>query len=718
MASSSTPREVGHVRDALHREFDEFVDMTDVRPDQHEQQFLSRALSALVVRKLAGIESSLAAGALVDGFGDTGIDAVAISDRGSRLWLLQSKWSDRGTASFNVAAALKLVEGLKLIDAMKFDRLNAKFQRHAARVEAVLRDPRTKITLVVVLMGPAELHPDVAQRLKDAQKDFNQYSAILDYEVWGTERLWRTVRDDLAEPPIDLTAKMDEWTYLAEPYEAYQGRVSVAEIAEWYTAHGDRLFEKNIRKSLGLTEVNYGLVDTLTQDPGLFWYYNNGITLLCDTAERHNWRRGTRSPVELCLRGASVVNGAQTVTAIAEAMQREPGTAADGYVGVKVVTTENCPDDFGIAVTRTTNTQNSVERRDFAALDRVQEDIRDDFALTLGKTYSFKRGELDPAPEAGCSIVEAAIAMACAHRNPELAARVKQNSDLLWEPGPTGVYSQIFSRPPSALRVWRTVVATRSVRASLSKSKDGLDGRAKVIAEQGDFLITHVVFRCLDAEGIEDPNCDWRLALEEAEDLTLKTLTWLVYHLDAEFGPTSYIGSTFANPVRCELLAAKVSGSLVAGQPIPDIPEEYRTVKRSRRGRRPNAVPTLVNSGRIPDGTILIYEAYSGSEAAALSEWLGEDARRGRASWINSRAKPLLWSYDGKRYSPSGLVALMWEQAGWRTRHRAVQGPSRWHLPGQGSLWQLARQVMDELDDPPDSGVEDLAGMELSTEPT
>ena len=304
MPAPVMPREVRHVRDALYREFDTLIDMSDVQPEQHEQHFLSRAVAALVVRKLTGVGSSVAANALIDGRGDTGVDAIAISDSGSHLWLIQSKWSDRGIASLNVAAALKLVEGLKLIDARQFDRFNTRFQRHAERIEAVLRDPRTKITLTVVLMGPSELHPDVARRLEDAEHDFNKISPVLDYEVWGIERLWETVRNDLAEPPISLVAKMDEWVHLAEPYEAYQGRVSAAEIAEWYTVYGDRLFEKNIRKPLGLTEVNYGLVETLTQNPGHFWYYNNGITLLCDTAERHNWRRASRSPVDLHLHGA------------------------------------------------------------------------------------------------------------------------------------------------------------------------------------------------------------------------------------------------------------------------------------------------------------------------------------------------------------------------------------------------------------------------------
>ena len=236
---------------------------------------------------------------------------------------------------------------------------------------------------------------------------------------------------------------------------------------------------------------------------------------------------------------------------------------------MKVITTRSCPTDFGINVTRTTNTQNRVERRDFVALETVQEDIRDDFALTLGKVYSFKRGELDPAPDAGCSIVEAAVALACAHRNSELTARVKQNTDLLWEPGTTGAYHLLFARAPSACRIWRTVITTRAVRETLHDGRDDLEGRAKVIAEQGDFLIAHIVLQQLDSTNIDDIDYEWDAALEGVRDLTTNILAWLVYHLDTEFGSTSYIGSTFANPERCRLLANKVIESIKSDAIVP-----------------------------------------------------------------------------------------------------------------------------------------------------
>jgi hypothetical protein len=42
------------------------------------------------------------------------------------------------------------------------------------------------------------------------------------------------------------------------------------------------------------------------------------------------------------------------------------------------------------------------------------------------------------------------------------------------------------------------------------------------------------------------------------------------------------------------------------------------------------------------------------------------------ATWINDRATPLLWAVDGKQYSPSGLVRLLWRLAEWKDAPVAV----------------------------------------------
>jgi hypothetical protein len=84
------------------------------------------------------------------------------------------------------------------------------------------------------------------------------------------------------------------------------------------------------------------------------------------------------------------------------------------------------------------------------------------------------------------------------------------------------------------------------------------------------------------------------------------------------------------------------------------------------------------------------------TEHDTVDPWLAADPKRGQATWVNQRSKPLLWEYDGQQYSPSGLANKIWQLSGWQTHHVAVQGPDRWEIPGQGLLWEIAWRVQDE----------------------
>ncbi|MGV9763579.1 AIPR family protein [Micromonospora tulbaghiae] len=693
------------MRDALLREFEGLIDLADLanRPAaEREQSLLSRALAALVVRDLTGCDSATAADAIIDGQGDVGIDAVATDKNASHLWLVQSKWSDGGKARFEISDALKFVDGLRQIDARNFDRFNMRFRNLADQVTAVLSNRGSKITLVTAVMRTHPLAPDIMQRLSDAEDEFNQFGNMLGQRVYLARDIWEVVRNDFAEPPIPLTARMHDWIKINEPYEAFQGTVSVTDIAQWYDDHEDRLFDRNIRKPLGITQVNQGLIDTLTTDPHNFWFFNNGITVLCDALEPEYFQRGARrSPVTLKLDGASVVNGAQTVHAIHRAFRKDPESVADGYVTVRVISLRNCPPGFADAVTTATNTQNRVERRDFVALDPVQRAIAQDFLLSLQKTYTVKRGEPEPAPESsGCSVETAAIALACAHRNSDLAVRAKHGADRLWEEGSLGAYHMLFSAQdqPSAYQIWRSVLILREVEATLDRTAKNRRARAEAIVERGNRLIAHIVFQHLDLDGIDDPDAPWDGVLAQVPETVERATAWLVHHVDAVFGKR-LVASTFAEPDPCRTLVGLVLADLKRNVPVPDLPLEYRPAKRVPKQRRPNAVPTLIDAGRLADGTPLTYRATGQPEREVMAAWLAEDPNRGSATWINQRGRPLLWAADGKRYSPSGLVQKMWQLAEWGKAPVAAQGPSRWRVAGGKSLWALALETRDNLGD-------------------
>ncbi|MEV4497079.1 AIPR family protein [Micromonospora arborensis] len=695
--------QVRQVRDALLREFDGLIDVEDLANKSdadREQAFLSRALAALTVRDLTGCDSAAAAEAVIDGRDDIGIDAVAVDKNASHLWLVQSKWSDSGKGKFAVADALKFIEGLRCIDARMFDRFNIRFQNLADQVTAVLSNRGARITLVPTVMRTEPLAADVVQRLSDAQDEFNQFGNMLGQRTYLARDIWEVVRNDFAEPPIPLTARMQDWIRVTEPYEAFQGIVSVADIAEWYDTHEDRLFDRNIRKPLGITQVNQGLIETLTADPHNFWFFNNGITVLSDTVDPEYFQRAAkRSPVTLKLDGASVVNGAQTVHAIHRAFRKDPEAIADGYVTVRVISLKNCPPGFADAVTTATNTQNRVERRDFVALDPVQRRIKQDFLLSLQKTYTVKRGEPEPAADSGCSVEVAAVALACAHRNSDLAVRAKLGAELLWEEGSQGAYHLLFNEQdqPSAYQIWRSVLVLREVDATLYRTAKNRQARAEAIVERGNRLIAHIVFQHLDLDGIDEPDTDWDAVLAQVPELVERATDWLVHHVDAQF-KKQLVSSTLSEPEPCRLLAGLVLTDLRSGAPIPDLPQEYRPARSVPRQRRRNAVPTLVDANRLAEGTPLTFRAIGQPEREAMAAWLAADPSRGAATWVNQRVRPLLWAADGKRYSPSGLVQKMWQLAEWSKAPVAAQGPARWCDAEGKSLWRLALDTRSDDD--------------------
>ncbi|MFD0773093.1 AIPR family protein [Streptomonospora algeriensis] len=705
-AFSTVPRQVEQVRHVLDRDFREHIDLQDVanKPEyEREQQFRSRALAALAVRGITDCTSQEAAARVIDGRDDYGIDAIAVSETSRHVWLIQSKWSDKGKAGFTTADADKLVRGLRQIDQRNFDRFNERMEALEDRIRAVLRGP-SQVTLVLALMGRGELSNEVVEIFDDEIEEMNGFGARLDYKVLNARNLWQQVYEEEAPAPVEISTTMRQWVHLANPVEVYQGIVPAKDIAQWTADAEGRLFAENIRESLGLTEVNSGMLETLKSDPEFFLHFNNGITVLCESVETDfPGRRRQDSPVTLTLHGASVVNGAQTVTAIAQGLSDAPEEAEDADVSVHVICTQGGPPDLAKQITRTRNKQNSVEDRDFVAVDPTQALIRYDFSLLLERTYTYRRGEADPGPEAGCSVIQAAVALACAHPNAKLAVRAKQDVNTLWEQGPEGAYSMLFGEQPSAHQIWGSVRLQRAVATELHKLAQSFQGRASDIADRGDLLITHLVFQLIDHQGIEDSTYDWDGVIRRVPDLTKEALARLVQHMDAEFGPESRssLTRTLADPARCRHLAALVIQDCRTGAAAPQVAEKYHKQRKRRKTRRPNTVPLLMDRDRIAAGTPVVFRPKTVKESAALSTWLAEDPRRAQATWVRDRRFPLLWAYDEQRYSPSGLAMHMFALADWQEAPVAVQGTSRWYV-GDQSLTELAEKLFAELGDAED----------------
>ncbi|WLQ33052.1 AIPR family protein [Streptomyces castrisilvae] len=702
------PTQVRQTERAFDETYADLIDMSDFGnrpPKQTAPAFRSRALAAHAVRLMTGWTAEQAAECVIDGGQDQGIDAIAIDEAAARIHLVQAKWSPKGTATADETAVQKLFAGLTLIDSGEAAQFNPRGQILAKRAHELIGEKATRITQVIVLMGTEPPAPGVLRALKNGESEFNSHGDYVDHEFLRAPEVHALVREDQQSEPVTLEVMLRPWFSVSSPYVSYEGIVQAEEIATW-AEHGNELFARNIRNPLGLTPINKELVDTLTEEPSHFWYFNNGVTVLCDAVDAvpASQKFPERGHVRLTAHGASVVNGAQTVRSVIDAAQQAE-EAELAQVTVRFIVTGGDA-EFANRTTQATNRQNHITERDRIALDPVQAELMADFRAELGLDYSVRRSELEPQGDEGCSVVEATCALACAHTGSRFAARLVAagSTDVLWERGGSGIYDPLFRSVPGVYEIWNAVKVLRAVRTALRTEREQYTGRAAAAVDDGAFLIAHLVFRWLLAQdagmGEPDQTLAWAAeAVAQAPGVVKRVVPVLVQVLDDEVGPRTSVQRLCADPGQTAEVVTAVLAVLDGGGAADAAAKYRRQANKPRKTRRPNAVHVIVDSGALDEGAPLNLALYVQPEKDALADWLAANPRRALAKWTNTnRARPVVWAADGLSYSPTGLIARMWELAGWEGRPVSNQGTARWATQDGETLAGLARRLLDSLE--------------------
>jgi hypothetical protein len=226
-------------------------------------------------------------------------------------------------------------------------------------------------------------------------------------------------------------------------------------------------------------------------------------------------------------------------------------------VPIRLVSLENCPEGFDREITRTNNTQNRIERRDFVALDQEQERLKNELHLE-GITYVYKSGESVPTGAPGFDLVDGTVARACAQRDIALTMQAKREIGRLWEDIQKAPYKLLFNGGVSGLNLWKHVQILRAVDSALTHQQPILEGRARMFAIHGNRMVAHLVFR----NHLVGPDTDYSpLAAEEQKSISNEVaglLTQMQTHADRLY-PDSYIASLFKNQSKCKALAEAIT---------------------------------------------------------------------------------------------------------------------------------------------------------------
>jgi hypothetical protein len=189
----------------------------------------------------------------------------------------------------------------------------------------------------------------------------------------------------------------------------------------------------------------------------------------------------------------TIVNGAQTVGVISELGSSHAAELQHARVPLRLISLEGCPPDFAVDVTRATNTQNRVDSRNFVALDPQQDRLRSEL-LVDGIDYEFRQGEGEPSGPTRFGLVEATIALACAHPQPDLAVQAKREISKLWEDLARPPYKLMFNSGLAGLRLWHLVRILRLIDRSLDVARSGaVTPKLKHLIAHSNRLIASIV---------------------------------------------------------------------------------------------------------------------------------------------------------------------------------------------------------------------------------
>lgn len=544
---------VKQIKSKLLAMFEKHLDLKDISIDdkEREQKVLSRCLAALAIYLQAGCSEIDAAASVWDGADDDGIDAAYFDQAESRVIFVQSKWINKGTGEPDATEIGALVKGIK--DAVEQDRtvFHSRLQNRLSDIFLRLQNPGTSVHVVVVTTGSSQLAKHAMAYINGLLEELNgnDPEPIASADMMGLAEVYLGLVNDPLQGNLTLEATILDWSYVATPYGAYTGVIDGLQLKHWWKNHGKGLVTNNIRHSLGTTDVNNQIRHTAVNFPENFWYFNNGITLVADKTDRAPAGAASRAAGSFSFKGASIVNGAQTVSSLGKV---DDDTKL-GLVRVpfRVILLNSAPAGFGQEVTRTNNLQNRIEARDFVAQDSEQWRLRREMAIE-NIDYQFVRSDETSSTSTSCELVEVTTALACASGDANLAVQVKTGIGRIFADLKKAPYKTLFNPTMSGAKAFNTTIVHREIETWIETKKRALprkNGANWGVLVHGNRIFAAAVFKRINSTQFDQPIGGFQTSLSGmnisalCDDVYNKMITTIQTHYAGKF-----LSVLFKNP--------------------------------------------------------------------------------------------------------------------------------------------------------------------------
>ncbi|MFO1006539.1 MAG: AIPR family protein [Planctomycetaceae bacterium] len=305
--------------------------------------------------RLQSLDTTDVASCVCDGGGDLGIDAIHI-DEDDLVHFYQFKNPERIESSLPAGEVDKMLTGLGVI-------LNRK---HASIANEELKRRIEEIYQIVPTGYRIHLVTSGLGMSSESQVKLNSFVESLrgpseEFFAWTLEdlehlqdRFYQKTLPTVEQPIVFTLEKQPPYQVRSADHDCYMFHTSGEVLADLYTVHGEQLLQQNIRVFQGDRATNSLIRQTASgNESGNFFHYNNGVTLLCETAKWDQFQS------TMTLNKAQVVNGGQTVRVL-HRVKVDKALKSSVVVPVRVITSQG-DKQFASDVAVNLNNQNRIE---------------------------------------------------------------------------------------------------------------------------------------------------------------------------------------------------------------------------------------------------------------------------------------------------------------------------------------------------------------------
>lgn len=339
------------------------------------------------INTLYGYSEEQISKALCDGTHDRGIDACVIDNLEKTVTLIQSKYERQGNDRTQNESEVQLFSSIdnyfESSSSLENAIASANERTRSLLKEAYYRHDKERYFLEAIFITTHRRNVVIDKEVETTFKPHNIDSLKVFYFDDMIAFYGETERNFLPmAPPFELRYEPGSAMLKKGDAKAWVFTVKAEEIRRLAMKYDiDVLFRKNVRNFLGRSETNKGISDTLKDenDNPNFWFYNNGVTILCREARNDSDNNSIR------LVDPQVINGCQTVVSIKNFSGR-----CDADLLVRVIaTTDN---ELIGRVVLYQNSSNPVRKRDLKSNDPIQVRLHREF-LKRRWFYEMKKGE-------------------------------------------------------------------------------------------------------------------------------------------------------------------------------------------------------------------------------------------------------------------------------------------------------------------------------------